>query len=157
MSARSGIVPKFCRHGRCSVWSMGHEDFRPLHERAFRFALDVMRLCRTFVATWEGRHVADQLCRAGTSVAANYRAASRGRSPADFIAKMGLVVEEIDESVFWLSFVRAAAIARGEEVDRLHAEAGELLAIFAASLGTAKANAKERTEARRALRTRSRR
>ena len=96
---RDGTMAAVC--GR-----MGHERFRPLRNRSFAFALDVTRLCRTLPATWEGRRAGDQLFRAGTSVAANYRAASCGRSPADFIAKMGTVVEEADESEFWLTFIK---------------------------------------------------
>jgi four helix bundle protein len=127
---------------------MRHEAFRPLRDRSFRFALDIARFCRTLGETWEGRRVADQLFRCGTSVAANYRSAARARSPADFIAKMGIVVEETDESEFWLAFIRDAAIDKSAGGERLFGEAGELLAIFTASFTTAKENARRKRRER---------
>ena len=89
------------------------------------------------------RPVRDQLFRAATSIAANYRAASRARSPAEFIAKIGIVVEEADECEFWLLFTKAADVPPTSELARLTNEASELLAIFAASLRTAKKNRKQ--------------
>ena len=80
-----------------------------------------------------------QLLRAGTSVAANYRAVGRARSKAEFIAKMDVVVEEADETVFWLELLIETSIIRKELVQELLTEANELLAIFAASHRTAKA------------------
>ena len=130
--------------------AMGHEDFRPLRDRSFKFAIDVTEFCRTLPETREGLRVADQLFRSGTGTASNYRAATRSRSPADFIAKMAVVVEEADESEFWLTFIRAAAIVQfGREADRLLTEAVELLAIFAASLATAKENARRKRALKR--------
>ena len=79
-----------------------------------------------------------QLLRAGTSVAANYRAVGRARSKAEFVAKMGVVVEEADETVFWLEMLVDTSIVRRELVQDLLKEANELLAIFAASHLTAK-------------------
>jgi len=105
---------------------MGHENFRPLRDRSFTFALDVTRFCRTLPETWEGRHVADQLFRAATSVASNYRAASRGRSLAEFISKLGTVVEECDESEFWLEF--EGRPDRGRRRARSAAPGGERVA-----------------------------
>lgn len=87
----------------------------------------------------EARTIGKQLLRAGTSVAANYRAVGRSRSKPEFIAKMGVVVEEADESVFWLELLVDTGIIRGDLVHELLTEANELLAIFAASHGTAKA------------------
>jgi len=80
-----------------------------------------------------------QLLRAGTSVAANYRAVGRARSKAEFIVKMGIVVEEAGETVFWLELLIETFIVRKELVQELLTEANELLAIFAASHQTAKA------------------
>jgi four helix bundle protein len=82
----------------------------------------------------------NQLLRCATSVAANYRATGRSRSRAEFISKMGTVVEEADESVFWLEMLVDSEIARKEKADPLLREGNELLAIFAASQRTAKAN-----------------
>jgi four helix bundle protein len=111
-----------------------------LKKRTMRFAVRVASFCRSLTDTWEGRHVADQLFRSGTSVAANYTAACRGRSPREFVAKLGLVVEETDETLFWLTFAINADLARGSEASELSAEARELLAIFTVSVKTAAAN-----------------
>jgi four helix bundle protein len=70
-----------------------------------RFALRVMRLCRSLPGDWDGRFIADHLFRASARTSANYHAACRARSRRDFINKLGMVVEESDESVFWLMFV----------------------------------------------------
>jgi four helix bundle protein len=128
---------------------MKHEDFRPLRERSFRFALDVAAFCHCLPRNWAAWRVRDQLFRSATSVAANYRAASRSRSPSDFMAKINTVVEEADECAFWLTFLIAAEIITSTpEYRRLELESGELLAIFAASLATAKRNAREKAKAR---------
>jgi len=111
-----------------------------LRERTMRFALRTVHFCRTLPDTWEGRHVRDQLFRAGTSVAANYYATCRARSHRDFISKIGIVVEESDESVFWLTFVGEAALSNDAELNGLLAEARELLAIFTQSAKTASTN-----------------
>lgn len=76
--------------------------------------------------------------RAGTSVAANYRAAGRGRSRAEFAAKMGTVVEEADETVFWLELLIETGILPQSRLESLLPEANELLAIFSASHSTAR-------------------
>ena len=81
-----------------------------------------------------------QLLRPSTSVAANYRAACKPRSPADFISKLGIVEEEIDESVFWLEFLVEAQIVKRDRMVNLIDEAKQLAAIFAASRCTAKKN-----------------
>jgi four helix bundle protein len=70
----------------------------------------------------------------------NYRAAGRGRSRAEFIAKLGIVVEECDESVGWLELIAELELSQGPELDWLQRESQELLAIFAASQKTAKQN-----------------
>ena len=112
-----------------------------LKERTFTFALAVVRFCRILRNTWEGRELSDQLFRAGTRVGANYRAACRARSHADFINKMGHAVEEADESVYWLDLIRAADICGDAALERLRGEAAELSAIFSQSQITAKSNA----------------
>jgi four helix bundle protein len=128
---------------------MPNERFEPLRERAFQFSVDVVRYCRCLPDTLEGRRVGDQLFRAGTAVGANYQAAGRGRSDREFIAKMGTVVEESDESVFWLRLLAVADIKRGKDSERLLGEARELLRIFSKSLSTAKENRKKRRAQRR--------
>ncbi len=111
-----------------------------LKARALRFALQIVAVCRTLPNDWEGRHVADQLFRSGTGVAANYHAACRARSRRDFIAKMGIVVEEAEETVFWLIFATSARLAAATSTAEPLAEGRELLAIFAASAKTASLN-----------------
>jgi four helix bundle protein len=111
-----------------------------LKRRTFSFALDVIRFTRRLRATWEGRELSDQLFRSGTRVGANYRSACRARSHADFVNKIGIVVEEADESVYWLELIRDAAICKEPALAVLIAEAGELSAIFNQSQLTAKAH-----------------
>jgi four helix bundle protein len=115
--------------------------FQHLRDRTFAFSVRIVKFCRTIPATWEGRCIAGQLLRSGTSVGANYRAACRARSPAEFIAKLGLVVEESDESEYWLALLEACAISNGPDRDGLELEASELRAIFVASVNTARTNA----------------
>jgi four helix bundle protein len=109
-----------------------------LKARTLQFALDVLNFCRSIRNTWEGRRIGDQLFDAASSVAANYRAACRGRSKAEFIAKIGIVVEEADESEYWLIFAGQAGLGDRRTREGLLNEAAELLAIFAASQITAK-------------------
>lgn len=76
-----------------------------LQKRTTNFALRVVRVFRSLPNCAEARVVGNQLLRSGTSVAANYRAACKGRSRADFISKLGIVEEEADETLFWLEFL----------------------------------------------------
>src|SRR5262245_48910765 len=119
---------------------MSNEQADQLKKRGLRFSVRVMRFCRTFHDTWEGGFVADQLFRASARAAANYRAACRARSHRDFTNKMGMTVEEADETEFWLTFVGQSGIKEPDEQKELLAEAGELLAIFAQSAKTASDN-----------------
>ena len=107
-----------------------------LKERSMRFALRVMRFCRTLPEDWEGRFIADQLFRSSARTSANYHAACRGRSRRDFISKLGMVVEESDESVFWLK----SGMNETAEQKALLGEGQELLAIFIQSAKTASGN-----------------
>jgi len=86
------------------------EQAEQLKKRTFQFAVGIVNLVRALPATFEGRRVGGQLFDAGTSVAANYRAACKARSHAEFIAKIGIVLEEADESEFWLDFLVATSI-----------------------------------------------
>ena len=110
-----------------------------LKRRTFAFALAIVRLCRTLRETWEGRELSDQLFRSGTRVGANYRSACRARSHADFVNKIGYVVEESDETIYWLELIDAAHICPDTRLTSLIKEAGELWAIFNRSQLTAKA------------------
>jgi four helix bundle protein len=111
-----------------------------LKERSRRFALDIVRLVRHFPRTLDSEIVARQLIKSATSVAANYRAACRSRSPGEFISKIGLVCEEADESCFWLDVAISAEITNDPDGSRLASESRELCAIFTASRNTAKRN-----------------
>jgi four helix bundle protein len=120
--------------------AMPNEIADQLKERTMRFALRVMRLCRTFSGDWEGRFVADQLFRASARTSANYHAACRARSHRDFVNKLGMVVEESDESVFWLTFVGRSGMNETTDQQDLAVEGRELLAIFIQSAKTASDN-----------------
>ena len=109
-----------------------------LKARTRRFAVRIVRLFRALPKTDEARVLGKQVLRSGTSVGANYRAACRARSKAEFTAKMGLVVEECDETVFWLELLIETGIVRAGKLNELLREANELLAIFAASQRTAR-------------------
>ena len=83
-----------------------------------------------------------QLLRSATSVGANYRATCRARSKAEFVAKIGVVVEEADETLFWLELMEESKLETGPKIRELSVEAGELVAIFAASQRTARGSTK---------------
>ncbi len=108
-----------------------------LKQRVKEFALRVMRLVAALPETTVGRAIGSQLVRSGTSVAANYRAACRGRSKPEFIAKLGIVVEEADETVFWLELVVEGELLAKNLVGSLLDEANQLTAIMVASRKTA--------------------
>ena len=112
-----------------------------LKERTMQFALDVLRLIDTFPRTIAGDVIGHQLAKAATSSAANYRATCNARSRAEFIAKLGLVVEETDESEFWLDVSIRKPLIKREAGEPLRREAHELRSIFGRSVGTARANA----------------
>jgi four helix bundle protein len=109
-----------------------------IKRRTKQFALRVIRLFRALPRAAEAQVIGRQLLRSGTAVAANYRAVCRARSKAEFVAKIGVVVEEADETVFWLEMLVEAGIIRANRMEPLLKEANELLAIFAASQRTAR-------------------
>jgi four helix bundle protein len=117
-----------------------------LKARTKQFALAIIRLCRTLPRTDEARILGKQLLRSGTSVGANYRAACRARSKAEFIAKLGIVLEESDETVFWLELLVEANVGSSERVQPLVKEADELTSIFVTSLCTAKQVVRQEAE-----------
>jgi four helix bundle protein len=92
--------------------------------------------------TIEGRAIANQLVRSGTSVAANYRAACRARSRSEFVAKLGVVLEEADETQLWLELIIDGKLLSARRVQPLLDEANELVAIFVASRKSAAGNLK---------------
>jgi len=109
-----------------------------LKARTKEFAKRVIRLCRSLPGTEEARLIRNQLFRAGTSVGANYRAVCRARSKGDFISKMGIVLEETDESLYWMELLVETEIVPPEKLASLVEEANQLVSIWVASLNTAK-------------------
>jgi len=107
-------------------------DKQELQRRTKQFALRVFKLVDALPHTPAGRAVASQLVRSATSVGANYRAACRARSRAEFAAKLGTVLEEADESLYWLELIRDGELMPDSKVSLLLTEADELTAILAA-------------------------
>ena len=104
-----------------------------LKGRTKEFALRIIKLVRALPKTVEGRAMAGQLIRSGTSVAANYRASCRSRSKAEFIAKIGTVLEEADESLLWIELIVGANLLAQKRCEPLLLEANELVAIMVAT------------------------
>jgi len=113
-------------------------DSEALKLRTKDFALRVLRLYRSLSRTEEARILGTQLLRSSTSIGANYRAACRGRSRAEFVAKLGIVLEEADETVFWLELFQEGNIFPAEKLHDLVQEANELVSIFVSSVRTAR-------------------
>jgi four helix bundle protein len=116
--------------------NMTPDEFK---NRTKRFALRVIKLVQNLPSTREGDVLGRQLLRSGTSVAANYRAACRAKSVADFINKLGTVEEESDESALWMELIVAAGIMPSARVNALLKEAGELTAMTVASINKSRA------------------
>ena len=109
-----------------------------LQQRTKKFSLQIIRFFRELPKTAEAQILGRQLLKSATSVAANYRAACRGRSKAEFIAKISIVVEEADESLLWLELIHESEIYTGEWILELKQEAKELLFIFSSTRKTAR-------------------
>jgi len=120
------------------------EFARVMQKRTKAFAIQAVRCFNELPRTEPARILGRQLLRSATSVAANYRAACRSKSPKDFISKIGTVVEEADESLFWLELLEEAEIGPATAIDPLKREADELLRITSASLDTARRNQRKR-------------
>lgn len=124
-----------------------------LKQRTKQFALDVIELFRSLPRTEEARIIGRQLLRSATSVAANYRATRRARSRAEFLAKLGLVEEEADETVFWIELLRDSNIVDTHRIQVFESESNQLLAIFAASWHTARSSRRAPTTPHRNMTT----
>ena len=109
-----------------------------LRARTKMFAIRIVKLYQALPKTSEAQVLGKQLLRSGTSVAANYRAACRGRSRAEWLAKIGIVVEEADETVFWLEMLADCGVISTERLKSLTEESEELVAIFGATKHTAR-------------------
>lgn len=108
-----------------------------LKQRTKTLALRVLKLVAALPETTAGRVAGSQLARCGTSVGANYRAACRGRSRAEFIAKLGTVIEEADETCYWLELIIEGEMLPPKSVEPLLDEANQVTAIMVASRKTA--------------------
>jgi four helix bundle protein len=109
-----------------------------LKERTKQFALRIIRVIRSLPPSQETKIIGHQLLRSGMSVAANYRAVCRARSRAEFLAKLSIVIEETDESAFWLELLVDAGVVSEPKLKDLRSEASQLVAIFNASRTTSK-------------------
>lgn len=111
-----------------------------LRVRTKQFALRVMKMVTALPDTRAANVIANQILRSATSVGANYRAASRSRSPKEFISKIGICEEECDETLYWLELIAESKMIAPELLQDLIQEAGELTAILVVSGRTAKQN-----------------
>lgn len=114
---------------------MGRKE---LETRTKNFVLRIIKLVENLPTAVVGKNIANQLVRSGMSVGANYRASCRGRSKAEFIAKLGVVLEETDECVYWLEIIMESGLLPKKKVLELHKEADELAAIFYTILKSSK-------------------
>ena len=108
--------------------------------RTRQFGLRVIRLVQALPNDHVSHVVGKQLLRCGTSVGANYRAACRARSPAEFRAKLGIVEEECDEAIYWMELITEAGLIHPDRLAELTTEANEILSITVASINTSKKN-----------------
>lgn len=127
-----------------------------MKKRTKQFALRAIQLCEALPETRTGRVIANQLLHSATTVAANYRAACRARSTADFVNKIGITLEEADESAYWMELIVEANLMPDTRVSSLLNEATELTAILNASHKTAnqklsQSNRKSKIENRKSL------
>lgn len=112
---------------------------KDLQQRSKQFALAIIKIAQSLPNNRVGWTFTDQIVRSSTSVAANYRAVCRARSDKEFISKMGIVIEEADETLFWLEMIEESnLISEPSEIIKLKKEANELVSIFVASAKTVK-------------------
>lgn len=109
-----------------------------MKQRTKAFALRVVKLVDSLPKTPSGREIGKQLLRSGMSVGANYRAACRGRSKAEFCSKLGIVEEEADETIFWMELLAESGLVKARQLAPLMAEGNEILKIAVSSIRTAK-------------------
>ena len=111
-----------------------------LKNRSKAFAIAIIKMVESLPKRNATYIISNQIIRSSTSIGANYRAALRGRSKAEFIAKLGIVEEEADETLYWLEILKEGGIASSEIIDPLWKECNELLSIFIATIKTTKAS-----------------
>jgi four helix bundle protein len=120
-------------------WRKAMDD-KELKKRTKDFAHRCVKLSLALPKTKLGNHIVGQLIRCSTSVASNYRASCLAQSRASFVAKLSIVLEETDESAFWLEFIIDEALLKEKLVEPLLKESEELTAIFVSSRKTARKN-----------------
>jgi len=113
-------------------------DANQLKNRTKKFSITILDLVEKLPNTISGRAVSNQIVRSGTSVGANYRAVCRARSDREFIAKMSIVIEESDETLFWLEIILEKQWITKSQIDIIWKEGNELTAIFVSSMKTIK-------------------
>ena len=117
-----------------------------LKKRTKQFGLKVIQFVESLPSGQTARTIGNQLLRSGMSVGANYRAACGGKSKADFIAKAGISLEEADECVYWMELLQEASIVPAEKMKELMKEVDELVAIFTASIKTARMHLNQKSQ-----------
>jgi four helix bundle protein len=118
---------------------MTRVEFR---NRTFQFGIRCIRLAESLPSKTVAQTIVRQLIRAGTSVGANYRAAIRSRSRADFVSRMGIVEEECDEAAYWIEVLLELGLVTEKRTKQLQREANEILAVTVSSIKTARAGKK---------------
>ena len=113
-------------------------DSNELKNRTKTYSITILDLVEMLPNTIFGRAVSNQIVRSGTSVGANYRAVCRARSDREFIAKMSIVIEESDETLFWLEIILQKEWVKKSQIDKIWNEGNELTAIFVSSMKTIK-------------------
>jgi four helix bundle protein len=111
-----------------------------LQQRTKQFHIDVIKLCETLPRNSAGFETAKQIICSAGSVGANYRASARAKSKANFIYKIQIVLEESDETIYWLEIIQNTQLSKDKNLPILITEANELTSIFAAATKTAKSN-----------------
>lgn len=118
---------------------MNDKNSKEVQTRSKKFELEIIKFIEILPNSRVGWTFADQIIRSSTSVAANYRAVCRARSDKEFVSKMGTVIEEADETLFWLEMIEESnIIGTQSDISRLKKEADELVSIFVSSVNTVK-------------------
>jgi four helix bundle protein len=117
-----------------------HFSYINLQKRTKQFNIDVIKVCETLPRNAAGFELAKQIIRSSGSVGANYRATQRAKSKADFIYKLEIVIEEADETMYWLEVMSETGLIDTKNATVLIKEANELVSIFVATVKTTKAN-----------------
>jgi four helix bundle protein len=127
-----------------------------LRQRTFRYCLRIIAFCRRLPNDWTEREIGRQLLRSGMGVAGNYWSACRGRSTAEFIARLGIATDEADESVLWLTAVVQSGIDQSSDANDLIREGQEIRAILSKSHKTARENRRQKAQVARELKSATR-